>query len=60
MSEPVAVTARTYICDRCGKVFESGWSEEEAHAEAEAAFTPAELAETAVVCDGCYQLLTGG
>jgi hypothetical protein len=30
-----------------------------AQAEAEAAFTPAELAQTAIVCDGCYQVIMG-
>lgn len=30
-----------------------------AQAGAEAAFTPAELAQTAVVCDDCYQVIMG-
>ena len=45
----------TYTCAKCGGSFEEGWSDEEAMAEAESIFTPAELAAVAVVCDPCFR-----
>jgi len=47
----------TCTCARCGKDFVSEWSDEDALAEAQANFSPEELADTAVVCDDCYELL---
>ena len=46
----------TFTCANCGETFPKGWSDEEAAAEAEAIFTPAELAATEVVCDDCFKL----
>lgn len=45
-----------YRCAKCGQVFRATWSDEEAHAEAEAAFSADELAGgVEVVCDDCYR-----
>ena len=49
----------TYTCDSCGKTSEKGWSDEEAAAEAEELFPGIEPAETAIVCDACYQHIMG-
>ena len=46
----------TFTCGRCGGTFPKGWSDEEAAAEAEAIFSPAELAAIEVVCDDCFTL----
>ena len=46
----------TFTCANCGETFPKGWSDEEAQAEAEAIFTPAELAATDIVCDDCFKL----
>jgi DNA-directed RNA polymerase subunit RPC12/RpoP len=53
----MAVMGRTYTCAQCGKTFVSEWSDEDAQAEAAANFSSEELADTAVVCDACYELL---
>jgi hypothetical protein len=45
----------TYTCDLCGQTYEKAWTDEEALAEAEDNFSPAELEDTAVVCDDCYR-----
>ena len=48
----------TFTCESCGDVFDKVWSDEEAAAEAEGLFpgiNVSDPAETAVVCDGCYQ-----
>lgn len=45
----------TFTCARCGGTFSKGWSDEEAAAEAQANFSEAELADTAVVCDECFR-----
>lgn len=47
-----------YKCAHCGNVYEYGWSEEEAKAEAESTFgKPVEewVGGAAVICDDCYQ-----
>ena len=47
-----------YTCRACKKEFEAGWTDEEAHAEAEANFgvSPADAPEYfGVVCDNCYK-----
>jgi hypothetical protein len=47
-----------YRCAQCKLVFEKGWSEEEAHAEAEKNFG-AWSPSMAVVCDDCYNKMMG-
>jgi hypothetical protein len=48
--------ADTYQCAHCGGVFEKGWSDEEATAEAADNFGEAPKGDdAAVVCDDCYQ-----
>ncbi len=44
-----------FTCDRCGGVFEKGWTDDDALAEARDLFSPAELENPAVVCDDCWQ-----
>lgn len=47
-----------YQCAYCGKVYEKGWSDEEAHAEAARIFgkPPEEWNDgQAIICDGCFQ-----
>ena len=39
----------------CGETLQNAWTEEEAVAEANAAFTPDELVDAALVCDDCWQ-----
>lgn len=51
------MTADTFTCARCGRTFDKDWSDEEARAEAEAAFSAAELEETSDVCDDCHKAL---
>ncbi len=47
----------TYECAQCHGVFTKAWSDEEAIAEAEALWTPGEMAEegAAVICDDCFK-----
>ena len=48
----------TYTCASCGETFESGWSDEEAAAEAQENFPGIDVsdpAEAGVVCDDCYE-----
>lgn len=49
------MTGGTFTCDLCGGTFPKGWSDEEAAAEAEGLFSPAELEATSVVCDDCFR-----
>ena len=52
----------TWICDSCGKTFESGWSDEEANAEAQENFPGIDTGnrdEAGVVCDDCYDYIMG-
>jgi len=44
----------SYYCEACGGVFTKGWTDEEAMAEANAAFIVAELKDAATVCDPCW------
>ena len=47
-----------YKCANCGNIYEFGWSDEEAKAEAETNFgKPVDewVGGAAVVCDDCYQ-----
>ena len=48
-----------YVCEACGRRFESEWSDEEARAEAGSIFGEVDgsLTEMAVVCDDCYKNL---
>ena len=45
----------TYKCERCGGVFEKGWSDEEAIAEMGEVFPGATQEQCGLVCDPCYQ-----
>jgi len=49
----------TFTCGACGGTFPRGWTDEEAAAEALAAFSPGELLTEAVgvVCDDCWQAM---
>jgi DNA-directed RNA polymerase subunit RPC12/RpoP len=52
------VTAEEYVCANCHGTFEKAWTDEEALAEYEAAFTEEERADVReVVCDDCYTLI---
>ena len=47
--------ARTYVCDECGKVFESEDSDEKAVLELRSNFGPnVKVEDCGVVCDECY------
>lgn len=48
------MSTAAFTCDLCGGTFEKAWSEEEAQAEAERLFSPAELEDTAIVCHDCW------
>jgi len=50
------MSERTYCCAACGEEFEfeEGWDPQ---AEAESAFTPAELADSVTVCDDCWKAM---
>ena len=48
-----------YKCDRCGGVFEKGWSDEDAEAEASEVFSEEALKDRAIVCDDCYNIVMG-
>jgi hypothetical protein len=43
-----------FRCAVCRNVYRKAWSDEEALAEAESVFTPAELQDAAPVCDDCW------
>lgn len=51
------LNADHYICEMCGEVFEKGWAEKEAIAEAKTnGFTPEENPDDyGIVCDECYK-----
>lgn len=44
-----------YTCAMCGGTFKTGWSKEEAAAEAEKHYGKIPEQEKAIVCDDCYQ-----
>jgi hypothetical protein len=44
----------TYECGICHGAFTKGFSDEEAEAEARTVFSPAELADTEIVCADCW------
>jgi len=46
-----------YKCAACGGIFEKGWSDEEAAAEADALFSKEELKNAELVCDDCYNMI---
>lgn len=46
----------TYKCCMCDKVFEKGWSDEEALKESKNNFGDVLEDELEVVCDDCYQI----
>lgn len=48
------MTPDTYRCARCRVVFEKGWSDEEADAEAQQTFGEIPPDERVVVCHDCY------
>lgn len=52
-STPPAVPANTYTCSACHGVFESGWTDEEAQAEALSIFG-AQCGPMSMVCDECW------
>lgn len=54
---PERMAEVTYTCARCGKSFESDWTDEEAQAEAAEKFDAEELEDAAVVCDDCYKTM---
>jgi len=49
--------ADTYTCKRCGGTFEKTWTDEEANAERDTLFSPAELEAEgeSVICDDCFK-----
>jgi hypothetical protein len=51
------MSGATFVCESCGGTFEKGRPDEDAWAEALAAFTPAELEDAAVVCDDCWKAM---
>jgi hypothetical protein len=51
------VIGTEFTCACCGLVFTCEWTDEEARAEAVAAFGPDALAEADLVCEDCYELV---
>lgn len=47
----------TYTCERCKGVFEKGWTDEEAAAEAQQLFGDLSEDDKAVLCEDCFQAL---
>lgn len=47
-----------YLCEMCGYVFDSGWSDDEAKAEAEV--KGLDIDDCGIVCDDCYKLTPWG
>lgn len=48
----------TFKCEKCGGVFDKGWTDEEAVHELHTTFGENEdVADCAVVCDDCYKNL---
>lgn len=48
--------ADTYRCEACGKTYAQD-PDHDAQAEAEAAFSPAELKDAGIVCDDCWHAM---
>jgi hypothetical protein len=46
-----------YECNMCRGIFEKGWTDEEAKAEAEKNEFP--LDECSLVCENCYNIIMG-
>lgn len=46
---------KTYTCTHCGETYEQGWTEEEARAEAQAAYGDVPPEELSTVCDECHK-----
>jgi hypothetical protein len=46
-----------FRCAVCKGTFPKAWSDEEAMSEAEAAFTPEEMAEVDLVCEDCWEAM---
>ena len=44
-----------YKCEKCGGIFEKGWSDEEAAIEYIAIYGEAPMANVALLCEDCYQ-----
>lgn len=56
MGSMTATANNHYQCDQCGGVFEQGWTDDEAQAEASAnGWSQIPAIEMAVVCDDCYK-----
>jgi hypothetical protein len=53
-NSPAEVPAGSYRCEECGGVFENGWSDEEAAAEAENNFPGMTPEDAATVCEDCF------
>jgi hypothetical protein len=48
-----------YVCEKCKRKFEKGWSDEECEAEAQQVFPGLPPEERSLVCDDCYiELMT--
>lgn len=62
LTKDEGVGPNQYRCAQCRGVFEKGWSDEEAAAEADDNFPglmTADPGERAVVCDDCYKAMMG-
>lgn len=49
----------TFDCVQCGGTFDKAWSDEDAQAEADELWGDALGDDPAVVCDDCFQVMTG-
>ena len=50
--------ANQFRCDECGKIYNKGWSDEEALQELKEAFD-IPISECGIVCDDCYNEIMG-
>lgn len=53
------LTPNQYRCSHCHKVFEKGWTEEEAAEELSETFGDIETPDCDIVCDDCYNKIMG-
>ncbi len=53
----VVEAGASYTCEACGGTFTAKWTEAEAAAEARDNFGDLAAADSAVVCDDCYQAM---
>ena len=49
----------TFVCDECDGTFDKDWDDEEALAELKKNFPGADVSDCGMVCDDCYEELTG-